>query len=411
VSASVPPAPAAAQTQTQTPAARTPPASRQFALLLALQFAFGIAFSIFVLLPKILASTLHAGPGGIGLVTSMFSLAGVAAVPFVGARVDRAGRPRLIVAGTALMFVASLAFMAVDRVGPLALLLRAAQGVAYTVVFVTGAALAADGAPPDRMARTMALYGSSNLVTNAVSPLFAEPMIDHLGPRSVYVAAAFVSLVAGLLGRRLVERPPPPPHAGADASLWAVMRRPRALRIMTVMILAGIALGGMFTFSQPMAIERGFKHVGGFFISYTLAVIGVRIVLHDLVDRVGPQRACVGALLMYAVVVFSMRWLGVDFGVGHLGLSTLGAVFGVAHGFLFPAAMALGIADLPTAERGRMLTLTNAGFIGGGAFVLPLGGIAARAGYPALYALCAAGVLAAAALLWRRPIAGPRAVP
>ena len=70
--------------------------SRELPLLLVVNFAFGIAFSIFVLLPKILASTLHAGPEGIGLVMSMFSFAGLAAVPFVGARVDRPGRPRVV---------------------------------------------------------------------------------------------------------------------------------------------------------------------------------------------------------------------------------------------------------------------------------------------------------------------------
>jgi MFS family permease len=380
-----------------------PPSARQFALLLALQFAFGIAFSIFLLLPKIFASALRVGPEGIGLVQSMFSLAGFVAIPFVGARVDRPGRPRLIVAGTVLMFVASLGYLAVDRVGPLALVLRAAHGVAYTIVFVTGAAVAADLTPPGRMARTMALYGSANLVTNAVAPLFAEPMIDHLGYRSVYVAAAVVSLVAGALGTRLVERP----HAAApaDASLTSVLRRGRARRITIAIGLAGIALGAMFTFSQPMALALGVREVRAFFVTYTLAVITVRLVLRDLVDRVGPQRACVGALSLYAVVVFSMRFLPA------LGLATMGAAFGVAHGFLFPAAMALGIVDLPAAERGRMLTLTNAGFICGGAFVLPLGGVAARAGYPAAFALAAACALAAAALLWRRPIAGPRAVP
>jgi MFS family permease len=380
--------------------------SPQLALLLALQFAFGIAFSIFLLLPKIFAASLHAGPGGIGLVQSMFSIAGFVAVPFVGARVDRPGRPRLIVAGTLLMAAASLGYLGVDRVGPLALALRAAHGVAYTIVFVTGAALAADLSPPERMARTMALYGSANLVTNAVAPLFAEPMIDRLGYRSVYVAAAVVSLVAGALGLRLVERP----HAHAasapgDASLWAVLRRGRARRITLAIGLAGIALGTMFTFSQPMALALGAREVRGFFVSYTIAVIGVRLVLRDLVDRVGAQRACVGALVAYTVVVFSMRFLGV------LGLSTMGAAFGVAHGFLFPAAMALGITNLPPAERGRMLTLTNAGFICGGAFVLPLGAVADAAGYATVFALAAACALAAALLLWRRPIAGPRAVP
>jgi MFS family permease len=389
------------------PAAAAPISSaipRQLLLLLALQFSFGLAYSIFLLLPKIFATSLHAGPGGIGLVQAMFSLAGFIAVPFVGARVDRPGRARLIAAGTLLMVVTSLGYLAVNHVGPLALALRAAHGVAYTIVFVTGAALAADLAPPARMARTMALYGSANLVTNAVAPLFAEPMIDHLGYRSVYVAAAGVSLVAGALALRLVEHPRPP-AAHADASLGAVLRRGRARRITLAIGLAGIALGAMFTFSQPMALALGVREVRGFFVAYTIAVIGVRVLLRDLVDRVGPQRACVGALSLYAVVVFSMRFLPT------LGLPTMGAAFGVAHGFLFPAAMALGIAELPTAERGRMLTLTNAGFICGGAFVLPLGAIAARAGYPTVFALAAACALAAAVLLWRRPIAGPRAVP
>jgi MFS family permease len=372
-----------------------------------MQFSFGIAFSIFVLLPKILAASLHAGPEGIGVVMSMFSFAGVAAIPFLGARVDRPGRPRLILAGTIVMLVGSLGYLLVDHVGPLAMVLRAAHGVAYTAVFVTGSALAADLSPPGRMARTMAIYGSANLVTNAVAPLFAEPLIDRVGPWTAYVSAALVSLVAGLLATRLVEQPHAAGAADGDerASLWAVMRRGRALRIMVAIGLAGIALGAMFTFSQPMALALGAHHVRSFFVAYTAAVIVVRIALHDLIDRVGPQRACVGALSLYAVVVGSMRFLDV------FGLSVMGAAFGVAHGFLFPSAMALGIHDLPAAERGRMLTLTNAGFIGGGAFVLPLGAVAARAGYPALFSLTAAGTAVAAILLWRRPIAGPRAVP
>jgi MFS family permease len=379
---------------------------RQFVLLLVLQFSFGIAFSIFVLLPKILAASLHAGPAGIGVVMAMFNFAGIATIPFVGARVDRPGRPRLIRAGTIVMLVASLGYLFVDRVGPLAMALRAAHGVAYTIVFITGSALAADLSPPGRMARTMALYGSANLVTNAIAPLLVEPLIDHVGPWTAYVAAALTSAIAGALTFRLVEHPHA--HTPADAEtrgLGPVLRRGRARRITVAIGLAGIALGAMFTFSQPMALSLGVRHVSTFFVTYTAAVILVRVVLHDLIDRVGPQRACVGSLVAYVIVVGAMRWLDV------LGLGVMGAAFGVAHGFLFPSGMALGIHDLPAGERGRMLTLVNAGFIGGGAFVLPLGAVAARAGYPALYALCAAGCLGGAALLHRWPITGPRAVP
>jgi MFS family permease len=376
----------------------------QLALLLTLQFAFGIAFSIFLLLPKIFAVHMHAGPAGIGMVNAMFSIAGIASVPFVGARVDRPGRPRLIARGALLMAASSLAFLLVDKAGALAAVLRAVQGSAYTIVFVVGAALASDLAPPGAMARTMALFGSANLVTNAIAPLFAEPMIDHLGYRSVYFVAAGAAMVTFVLSGRLGERP----HAAdaGDTSLGVVLRRGRARRVVAAVFLAGIAMGAMFTFSQPLALSLGITQIRSYFVAYTLAVLTVRFTLRDLIDRTGPQRATIASLMLYAIVTFSMRFLS-----GPVGLAVLGAVFGVAHGFLFPSIMSLSVADLPAEERGRMLTLANGAFIGGMALVLPLGLVAARAGYPAVFALGAACTLAGAALLARWPVAGPRAVP
>jgi MFS family permease len=375
-----------------------------------MQFAFGIAFSTFLMPPKILATKLGAGPSGIGAVNAMFALAGVAAVPFVGARVDRPGRPRLMARGSLVMAAATLGFVAVDHVGLLAMALRAAQGFAYTVVFVTGAALAADLSPPARMGRTLGLFGSANLVTNAIAPAIAEPLFDHLGAGAVYALAAATSLVSFALARRLVE----PARAPADgqgqddageASLAAVLRRGRALRIVAVIGLTGVALGAVFSFNQPMALALGVRRLRDFFIAYTAAVLFVRFALGNVVDRVGPQRATVAALGLYTVVVFSMRFLGV------VGLAPLGLAFGVAHGFLFPAAMSLSVAELPPAERGRMLALANGAFIGGTALVMPLGLLAARAGYGAVFTLAAACTLGAAALLARWPIAGPRALP
>jgi MFS family permease len=388
-------APAAPPTPTSSPS--------PLATLLVMQFAFGVAFSTFLMLPKILATRLGAGPGGIGLVNAMFSFAGVAAVPFVGARVDGPGRARLMAGGSLLMAAGTLGFVAVDHVGLLAVALRAAQGVAYTIVFVSGSALAADLAPPARMGRTMGLFGSANLVTNAIAPAIAEPLLDHVGAGAVYVFAAATSLIAFALALRIVE--PPRPATDKSATLAAVLRRGRALRIVAVMGLTGVALGAVFSFNQPMALALGMRRLRDFFIAYTAAVLFVRFVLGNLVDRIGPQRATVGALGLYTVVVLSMRFLG------GVGLAPLGLAFGVAHGFFFPAALALSVADLPPAERGRMLALANGAMIGGMALVMPLGVLAARAGYPAVFTLAAAGTLVAAAFLARWPIAGPRALP
>jgi predicted MFS family arabinose efflux permease len=373
----------------------------QFGLLLALQFAFGIAASTFLLLPKILAVYMHAGPGGIGVVSAVSAFAGVASVPFLGARVDRAGRPRLLAFASLLMTATALAFAAVDRVGALAVGLRALQGIAATIVVVVSAALAADLAPPGAMARTLAIHGSAGLVTNAVAPLLAEPLIDRFGPRAGYVVAAVGALAALALSRRLVEKPHPA-DATSAVGLGPVARRGRAQRLMAVFALVGIAWGTMFTFSQPFALALGIQEVRGFFVAYTAAVLVVRFLLRDLIDRVGPERATVGGLGLYAVIVFSMRFLG----MGPLTLSVMGGLYGVAHGMLFPAMLALGVAGLPRVERGRMLTLAHGAFIGGTALVAPLGPLAAHVGYPMVFAVAASGALAGVALVGAPKLAG-----
>jgi MFS family permease len=378
----------------------------QFALLLALQFSFGIAYSTFLLLPKILAVYLHAGPGSIGLVGAVSAVAGVTAVPFVGARIDRVGRPRLLAVGSLLMAATAVAFVAVDHVGALVVGLRGLQGVAYTLVVIASAAIAADLAPPGAMARTLAIHGSAGLVTNAVAPLLAEPLIDRFGPRAGYVLAAAGALLAVALARRLVEHPHPT-DATSAVGLAAVARRGRVQRVMTVFALVGIAWGTMFTFSQPFALALGIRQLRGYFVAYTASVLAVRFLLRDFIDRVGPQRATASGLGLYTVIVFSMRFLG----LGPLTLSVMGGLYGVGHGLLFPALMALGVADLPRFERGRMLTLANGAFIGGTALVAPLGSLAALVGYPTVFAVAASCTLAGAALLARRPVTGPLAVP
>jgi MFS family permease len=332
----------------------------------------------------------------------MFALAGIAAIPFVGSRVDRPGRPRLIAIGTLIMLASALGFLGVDRVGPLAITLRLAQGLAYSITFVVGAALAADMSTPERMSRTMGLYGSANLVTNAVAPAIAEPLMNVFGYRAVFVVSAVMAVVAFCFARRLTERPRAPAGPGRGG-LGVVFRRWRSVRMMAAIGLAGVALGAMFTFSQPMALALGIDQMRGFFIAYTAGTLTVRFTLAGLADRVGPQRACVGSLVLYAAVVFAMRYLNV------FGLALLGGAFGVAHGFLFPAAMALSVSGLPAEERGRMLTLTNGAFIGGTVAVMPLGVVAARLGYPMVFTLSALGALAGAALLARWPVASAAA--
>jgi MFS family permease len=380
------------------PARSEPPLfARPFLALLSVQFACGVSLSVFLLLPKILVARLHATPAYVGLVAAAFGLASVAVIPLVGARIDHARRVPMLAAACVVMIATSLGFLLVRDAGALAVILRGLQGTTWALIYSAGAALAAELAPPGRLAQTMGLWGSANLVTSAFSPALVEPMIDRAGPGAAYIAAA----VAGLVGLGLTRLVPEPAPARASAArnipLLVVLRRPSTLRMIVIVMLAGVAYGAMFTFHQPMALGLGIRNVRGFFIAYTAGALGVRLVMGPVMDRVGAYRMTALALGAYAAVVAAMSLLAPG------RLTIFGGLFGVAHGVLFPSFMALVVASAAPEERGRLLTVWNGSFAAGSIVALPLGALAAQVGYPSVFIATGCATFAGLGVLLRWP--------
>src|SRR5215831_16343148 len=79
--------------------------SRPFVQLLAMQAALGFALSVFLLLPKVLASSFGSTPGEIGLVMAAYGLTSVMSVALVGRAVDLLGQRGALVAANLVMVV------------------------------------------------------------------------------------------------------------------------------------------------------------------------------------------------------------------------------------------------------------------------------------------------------------------
>jgi MFS family permease len=133
--------------------------------------------------------------------------------------------------------------------------------------------------------------------------------------------------------------------------------------------------------------------VRGFFMAYMATALAVRIGAARFTDRAGYRRAALGSSLAYGAVVIAMGCLG----PAHMVL--LGALFGLAHGVVFPSIMALIIGGVAQAERPRLLAFANGAINLGVTGVGLLGAIAERAGYPVIYFGTGALTIAAAFLL------------
>ena len=361
-----------------------------FTRLLVAQGCFGYAFSSYFLLPKFLVTQLHAGPAEIGHVTALYGLFVVCCLPTMGVVVDRFGRRDFLTAGAVVMALASLAFVAVDRVGPLLFVLRAVQGVAFSMAFVAGATLAVDEAPPERLGQAIGIFGLTFLAMNAIAPAASEEIALRAGWPATFVTAAVLALVSAGLSRRLHERRAAPAPEGPVAGLFEMLLRPRQLRVTAVVSLAGVALGAMFTFHQPFALALGMTHVRSFFVAYALTAVVLRVGFGSLIDRAGRRRVVIATLALYVVVVAGMSALQPGW------LALFGAGLGIAHGLFYPAYNALALEGMAAHERGKSMGLFQAGFNAGsscGAFAL--GELAERAGYPAVFWVAAGCVLIA----------------
>jgi MFS family permease len=372
--------------------------SRAFVDLVIAQALFGFAYSVFVLLPKFLAVGYHADAKSIGLVMAAFGVASLAAIPAIGPVIIRIGRRRAMIWASVLLGASAAGFLFITGADPLAALLRGVHGIAWSLLFAAGMSLVADVAPPSRLGQAIGLFGAANLAMTAIAPAIAEPVAARYGAPAVFVLASAAAFLTAWYCRRLPDKIA---NVAAASKPQPGTARTRATALM-VLAVGGLAAAGMFTFIAPFALAHHITVVRGFFVAYTVTALAVRIGGARVTDRLGHRRTALAGGAGYGLVVIVTGLAGPT----HLVL--LGALFGVAHGVVFPALMALILTGTAPAARPRLLAFTNGAINLGIAGVGLLGMVAGRMGYPALFVLTGAVTMSVASLLRVR---NPRRVP
>lgn len=371
--------------------------TRPFLNLLAVQAAFGFALSVFLLLPKVLATAFASTPGQIGLVMAAFGLASVITTPLVSRAVHVLGQRGALVAANLVMAAGALGFVVVSGAGWSAVLMRGLHGLAWSLGFAAGVAIAADLAPRARLAQAVGIYGAASLAMNALAPALAEPIGERFGHRVAFVLAGASALLGAAVARRLPSGrafgPEPGVTTGEDTPAASARRR----IVYLVLGLSGLSFGVLFTFIAPFALQHGIHVVRGFFAAYTIAALCVRVGATQIADRLGHRRVACGAGVAYGLVVIAAGL------VGPRHLLALGGAFGAAHGAFFPALMALVLGDTRGRLRARVLGLANGSMNLGLAAVFALGLLAGGLGYPSIFVVAGLLMVAGATLVARLP--------
>lgn len=379
---------------------RPPLFTPRFLYLLFTITIFGLSWSSYLILPKFLREELLAARDTIGYIAAIPGISAAVAAPLIGRLLDRYGRRHFFTLGCLIVVGTSLAFLFVDRVGPLLYIAQAIQGLGFLVAFNAASSLGADLAPPTRMAEALGIVGASNLIMNAVAPSIAEEIASRASWQHVFIFCAVIGGFATLLSFGLRDIPRAPGAPEEKGARRKAFMRPGLLSLYLGTIAFAFAFSTLFNFHQPFALEAGINEVKPFFIGYTITAFSMRVFFGRLADRLGALPVTAASLLAYAAVPSLLVLLGPT------KIALVGAALGVTHGMLYPAMTAAVVERAGVALRGSSITYMNGAFHLGMAMAgLIAGNIAERLGYTAAFMSASFITLAGLALvlIFREP--------
>jgi len=369
-----------------------------FVRAIVTNFFFFLGLNGFVLLPLYIQQ-LGGNEIQIGMVMGLFSGVGIVCQPLIGPWVDVIGRRPFMLVGIGLTVAASL-LAGVPGGVPLLAVVRACQGIGFSMFFVASFSYVVDIIPPAERGWALGIYGVSGFVSTAIAPLFGEWIIRTLGFRVLFALSSGLGVVTFALVWPVREAP-----RGAGGPLRLAPGAVRAAledvlhRHMFVTMFFGLGSGTIFAFLPTFAEDLGVTTLSLFYTAYSLAAIAIRVAGGRLIDTHGRRAVIVPSMFVQAAATGVLALLG-SLVTRTSATPVLPALFvagllsGGAHGFLYPGLAALVTDTTPDARRAAVVGVFSAMLLTGqtaGAFTF--GWIATAGGYGAMWGVLTALLL------------------
>lgn len=334
--------------------------NRDFILITIASFLFFFNFHSFILLP-IRIQELGGGASVIGFIMGITWVSTIISTPAVGLLVDRLGKKWFMATGGLMMSLTTLLFAYVNQLDFLFPLLRVIQGASFSFFFISAGTLTAEVAPVANRAQAIGIFGVFTIINYALAPYIGRLILEYYDFRVLFLSVfgfGLLSFFVAILAKE-PERTRELEGKG-DSYLTILLRKNILISAITIMI-AGSGFISTITFLPVFAKEVKIESFDYFFITYTSAVICMRLFGGWIPDRYGRKKTLIPSLLIFSISIF---WLGIT--SKEIDLIETGVVFGLSHGLLYPTFYALVIDMTPINDRGKAFSICSMAFTVGG---------------------------------------------
>lgn len=390
----------------------TPPGTlgSKFWLVFAASALCGIANSASTpVISRYVENELQGSAALAGFIVSLSAFVSIAAQLIAGVAADRFGLKRVAIACGIVGISGFLIMIASVTVGG-AIASRVLFGGGNAAVATALMAWVVATVEPSHRGRALSAFGISVWLGLSIGPQVGETILQAWGYQSVWVACILLQLAALVAVLPVADlsarRGPKTEHVREPAGGWRLVLASVA-RPGLVAALAWSAEGFMLAFLIVHLLHNGLAPDGitgaaSVFTVFAACVIGARLVLGGLPDRIGPVITARFALaaLTAGMIVFAFAH---TFPIAAIGAVLMGTGFSP----LYPALTMLATETLPATRRGSGVGLfsafTSVGYACGALF----GGIIADVYGEVAAFLVIAGALVVAAFVLRSPRTRP----
>ena len=332
---------------------------------------------------------------GIGLGIGVYSLAAIFFRAIVGRLSIFLGHRNVMLVGALISVIASPLYLLTGSL-PILMLIRVFHGAGTAVFATSSAILVAEISPQTRLAESIGIFVTSVTLAMGLAPIAAILMMKKLSFTVVLIVPSLISLISALLVTKIKWPVAKGEKSGGRQFLQLLKDRDIYLPSLALSSCS-FSFGTIMAFIPLYVLEIPEGNVAQFFVSYSLAVIFVRVIgISKLADRFGRLRVIIPAMLAISAGVF-----GLGMAKSSIFFVVCSSIYGVGYSLAYPTLNATVLDHVPAIDRDSAISLfaTSADL---GAFLGPLliGLISQRFGFSTAFLFASLVPLVGAILFW-----------
>ncbi|MGM0900696.1 MAG: MFS transporter [Bacillota bacterium] len=360
--------------------------TKDFILLFSINFFLTFIFYLLMVTMAVYAlQEFDASTSEAGLVAGIFILGEIIARFFIGRKIDRIGRKKVLMIGLVLLCLTTLLYFI--NLGIFVLLItRFIHGIAIGIAGTAAGTIVAQIIPRTRKGEGIGYFSMSIALAAAFGPFIGLYLSQYVSYEVIFTFCLILGLISLLTAVFLVipDLEKQPETSEIRGFRLASFVEPRALPIALITLMVAFCYSSVLSYINFYALERDLVEAASlYFIVYSIVILLSRPFTGRLMDAKGANYVMYPAFFLFAagMVVLSTATTSLSFLFAAM-------LIGLGFGNIQSCAQAIAV-KLTAPHRMGFATSTYFNALDGGLGVGPflLGFIIPLIGYSTLYSL------------------------